>query len=121
MKRAFVAIGLTAAVLVVAGCGGGKVAPSQVTLHGTVSETGVCGQFVPPNMAATAVVDIVSPSGAELAQVKVNQLTPSHTARCSIPFAVRLPHERLYGVRVEGDTGTVWVKPGGHAVVNATL
>jgi hypothetical protein len=64
VKRTIVAAGLAAAaVLAVAGCGGGKVAPSQVTLRGTVSETGVCGQFIPPNMAATAVVDIVSPSG----------------------------------------------------------
>jgi hypothetical protein len=107
-------------VLLLTACGS-KAAPSQVTLHGTVSEAGVCGRPIPPNMAATAVVDIVSPSGTELAQVKVNQLTPSRTARCSIPFAAKLPHERLYGVRVEGETGTVWVKPGAHAVVRGTL
>ena len=127
MSKFLVAASAVAAATVMAltGCGGGGgSAPSQVTLHVIVSEAGVCGQVVPPSMAASAVVDIVSPSGTELDQVKVSQVTGSKTAKCRIPFAVRLPHERLYGVKVEGGTGgTVWVHPSqaSHVVVNGTL
>jgi hypothetical protein len=126
MRRSIFAA-LVPAALALAGCGGGgggggPAAPSQVVLHGTVSEAGVCGRFIPPSLAGTAVIDIVSPSGAELAQVKVNQLTASQHARCRIPFTVtKLPPERLYGVRVEGDSGTVWVHRGQAVVVNGTL
>jgi hypothetical protein len=68
--------------------------------------------FVQP----TATVNVVSPSGSELAQVPLGKpaATGAQTAGqpiCAIPFTAKnLPSERLYGVRVTGVSGTTWVK-----------
>jgi hypothetical protein len=122
-RKTLAAAAIAAAAITVTASCGGHSGPPQVLLHGIVSNAGICHKPIPPIMAPRAVVDIVSPSGTELAQVTVNQVTASHTARCGVPFTVTVPRLRLYGVKVEGGVppGTVWVKAGQHVTIPGTL
>lgn len=118
-KFTFTAIAIAVLAAVVAGCGGGS---TSVTMHGAVTAMGggaigedACSWGAMPAGVAYGKVDVVSPSGTELAQVSLGH--PVATGKhiygvpvCAMPFtAAGLPAESMYGIKTSGVSGTTWV------------
>jgi hypothetical protein len=119
IKRAMFAVAFAATLT---GCGGGG--STALTMHGEVTALGgsaigqpACSWGAMPAAVANGTVNVVSPSGSELAQVALAH--PVATGKqlsglpvCAMRFTTKgLPSERLYGVRIAGVSGTTWIHP----------